>query len=193
MSTLNPYGKLDEAEQQRLAARRRMRRRITIIGLSSVVLVAIVVATVFGVSESKDNRSRDETTSSSASSTIRAVCNVTLHPDSCYNSLAPLAKSGNFKPQDLYKLSIQVGIDELSKASKNFVEHGVKKFNITDKRTLAAIDTCQELFSLALDHLNNSLSIKTTNLLALDDLTTWLSSRGTYQQTHRRTGSVSEN
>ncbi|KAL0299427.1 UNVERIFIED_CONTAM: putative pectinesterase/pectinesterase inhibitor 46 [Sesamum radiatum] len=184
MSTLNPYGKLDEAEQQRLAARRRTRRRITIIGLSSVVLVAIVVATVFGVSESKDNRSRDETTSSSASSTIRAVCNVTLHPDSCYNSLAPLAKSGNFKPQDLYKLSIQVAIDELSKASKNFVEHGVKKLNITDQRTLAAIDTCQELFSLALDHLNNSLSIKTTNLFeALDDLTTWLSSAGTYQQT----------
>ncbi|KAL0304172.1 UNVERIFIED_CONTAM: putative pectinesterase/pectinesterase inhibitor 46 [Sesamum radiatum] len=184
MSALNPYGKLDEAEQQRLAARRRTRRRITIIGLSSVVLVAIVLATVFGVSESKDNKSRDKTTSSSASSTIRAVCNVTLHPDSCYNSLAPLAKSGNFKPQDLYKLSVQVAIDELSTASKNFVEHGVKKLNITDQRTLAAIDSCQELFSLALDHLNNSLSIKTTNLFeALDDLTTWLSSAGTYQQT----------
>ncbi|KAK4431585.1 putative pectinesterase/pectinesterase inhibitor 46 [Sesamum alatum] len=183
MSTLNDYGKLDEAEQQRLVAHRRTRRRIAIIGLSSIVLVAIVVATVVGVSESKDNKSRSQTTSS-ASATIRAVCNVTLHPDSCYNSLAPLAKSGNIKPQDLYKLSVQVAVDELSKASKNFVEHGVKKLNITDQKTLEAIDSCQELFSLALDHLNNSLSVKNTNLFeALDDLQTWLSSAGTYQQT----------
>ncbi|KAI3458257.1 hypothetical protein Pfo_014920 [Paulownia fortunei] len=182
MATLNPYGKLNEAEQERLVARRKTRRRITIIGLSSIVLVAVIVATVVGVSQSKDNKSGGGT--KSVSSSIKAVCNVTLYPDSCYNSLAPLVKSGNFKPQDLYKLSVLVAINELSKASKNFVENGVKKFNITDQMTLAAIDSCQELFSLALDHLNNSVSIKDMKLLeAFDDLRTWLSSAGTYQQT----------
>ncbi|PIM97767.1 Pectinesterase [Handroanthus impetiginosus] len=182
MATLNPYGKVSEVEHERLVARRKKRRRITTIGLSSVVLVAIIVATVVGVSQSKDNKTKGET--KSISSSVKAICNVTPYPDSCCNSLAPLAKSGNLKPQELYKLSVQVAVDELSRASKNFVENGVKKLNITDKRTLAAIESCRELFSLALDHLNNSLSIKDMKLLeAFDDLRTWLSSAGTYQQT----------
>ncbi|KAK6155813.1 hypothetical protein DH2020_010061 [Rehmannia glutinosa] len=182
METLNPYGKLNEAEQERLVARRKTRRRITIIAISSFVLVAVIVATVVGVTQTKDKQSEGET--KSVSSSIKSVCNLTLYPDSCYNTLAPLVKSGNLKPHDLYKLSVQVAIDELSKASKNFVEHGVKKFNITDQTTLAAIESCQELLSLALDHLNNSVSIKDMKLLdAFDDLRTWLSSAGTYQQT----------
>ncbi|KAG8381469.1 hypothetical protein BUALT_Bualt06G0125100 [Buddleja alternifolia] len=60
----------------------------------------------------------------------------------------------------------------------------LKKLNITDQRTLAAIESCQELFSLALDHLNDCVSIKDTNLVeTLNDLRTWLSSAGTNQQT----------
>ncbi|CAA0809539.1 Probable pectinesterase/pectinesterase inhibitor 46 [Striga hermonthica] len=118
------------------------------------------------------------------STSVKAICNVTLHPDSCYNTLSPLAENGNFKPQDLYKLSVQVAIDELSKTSKKFSENAAKKFNITDKTTLAAVESCRELFSLALDHLNSSLSVKDAKLFdAFDDLRSWLSSAGTYQQT----------
>ncbi|KAL3837916.1 hypothetical protein ACJIZ3_022507 [Penstemon smallii] len=182
MAEINPYGKLSEAEQERLVARRKTRRRVTIIALSSVLLVAVIVATVFGVTQTKDNKSKGN--NQSLQNSIKAVCNATLYPDSCYNSLAPLVKSGNVKPQDLYKLSVQIAINELSKASQDFIGNGVKKLNITDQRTLEAIQTCQELFSLSLDHLNNSLSIKDTSLLeAFDDLRTWLSSAGTYQQT----------
>ncbi|KAI3471068.1 hypothetical protein Pfo_027731 [Paulownia fortunei] len=182
MATINPYGKLNEVEQERLVARRKTRRRITIIGISSIVLVAVIVAAVVGVSQSKDNKSGAD--NQSLSTSVKAVCSSTLYQDSCYNSLAPMVKSGNLKPQDLYKLSVQVAISELSKASKNFIDNGVKKFNITDQRTLAAIESCQELFTLALDHLNNSLSIRDMKLLeAFDDLRTWLSSAGTYQQT----------
>ncbi|GFP88305.1 putative pectinesterase/pectinesterase inhibitor 24 [Phtheirospermum japonicum] len=184
MATLNPYGKLDEAEQERLIALRKARRRITIIALSSIVLIAIVIATVVGVTQTNKNNNKSETRTNSASSTIKAICNTTLYPDSCYTTLSPLLKSGNVNPQDLFKLSVQVAIDELATASKNFAENGAKQLNITDQPTLAAIASCQELFSLALDHLNNSLSIKDVKLLeAFDDLMTWLSSAGTYQQT----------
>ncbi|KAL0382305.1 UNVERIFIED_CONTAM: putative pectinesterase/pectinesterase inhibitor 46 [Sesamum calycinum] len=180
MATMNPYGKLDEAEQERLVARRRTRRRITIIGISSVILVAVIVGAVVGASQTKADKSRAD--DQSPSSTIKAICSSTLYPDSCYNSLAPTVKSGSVKPQDLYKLSVQVAMDELSKASKNF--DGIKKLNITDQRTLAAIESCQELLSLALDHLNSSLSVEDVKFLEVfDDLRTWLSSAGTYQQT----------
>ncbi|KAH6828050.1 root hair specific 12 [Perilla frutescens var. hirtella] len=157
-----PYGKLDEAEQERLMARRKTRRRMTIMGISWIVLAGVVVAAVVGSSQTK------------------AVCSSTLYPDSCYNSLAPLVKSRNLMPQDLYKLSVQVAIDQVAKASKNFA-----MLNITDDpRTTAALRSCEELFDLALDHLNSSLSIKSTKISeAFDDLRTWLSSAGTYQQT----------
>ncbi|KAL2527102.1 putative pectinesterase/pectinesterase inhibitor 46 [Abeliophyllum distichum] len=182
MASLNPYGKLNEAEQERLVARRNTRRRITIIGLSSIVLVAVIVATVVGVSYSKDGKSGAK--NNSISSSIKAICDVTLYPDSCYNSLSPLVKSGNFKPEDIYKLAVQVAIDEISKSSKDLFDIGIKKFNVTDKMTLAALESCHELISLALDHLNNSLSIEDMKLLeAFEDLRTWLSSAGTYQQT----------
>ncbi|XP_022866488.1 probable pectinesterase/pectinesterase inhibitor 46 [Olea europaea var. sylvestris] len=182
MASVNPYGKLNEAEQERLVARRNTRRRITIIGLSSIVLVAVIVATVVGVTQSKNGKSEDK--NKSMSSAIKGLCNVTLYPDSCYNSLSPMVKSGNFKPEYIYKLAVQVAIDELSKASNDFLDNGNKKFNLTDQMTLAALESCQELISLALDHLNDSLSIEDMKLFeAFEDLRTWLSSAGTYQQT----------
>ncbi|KZV36938.1 putative pectinesterase/pectinesterase inhibitor 46-like [Dorcoceras hygrometricum] len=183
MVPINPYDKLDEAEQERVVARRKTRRRFTIIAVSSIVLVAVVVATLVGVSETKNKRSGADD-DSSVSSSIKAMCNLTLYPDSCYSSMAPLMKSNYFQPQDFFKLSVQVAIDELAKASTNFTENVSKKLNITDNSTLSAIEICEELFSLALDHLNNSISIKNSNLLeAFNDLKTWLSSAGTYQQT----------
>lgn len=180
MATINPYGKLSESEQEHLVARRKSRRRITIIAVSSIVLMAVIsVAAVLGVSSSQSNK-QDRANNQPVSSSIKAACGATLYPDSCYNALGPLAKSGHLNPQDIYKLSVQVAIDELSKASKIFTQD----LNITDQRTLAAIQSCQELFDLALDHLNNSLSIKDMKLFeAFDDLRTWLSSAATYQQT----------
>lgn len=183
MATINPYGKLNEAEQERLVARAKTRKRITIIAISSIVLVSVVVGVCVSVSQAKRGNS-DADSNHSPSASIKAACSATLYPDSCYDSLAAIQKSPNFNLRDLYKLSVQVAIDELSKASNNFVENGVKKLNITDKKTLLAIESCNELFSLALDHLNSSLSVKDKDLLdGFDDLKTWLSSAGTDQQT----------
>ncbi|CAI9771852.1 unnamed protein product [Fraxinus pennsylvanica] len=122
-------------------ARRKTRHRITIIGLSSIVLVAAVVATVVGVTQSKIGKFGGE--NKSMSCTIKALCNVTLYPDSCYNIMSPLVKSDNFKPEDIYKLSVQVAMNVLSMASKDFFDDGIKKFNITDKMTVAALESCQ--------------------------------------------------
>ncbi|XP_027096773.1 putative pectinesterase/pectinesterase inhibitor 24 [Coffea arabica] len=180
MASLNPYGKVSEADQERLLARRKTRKRITIIALSSVVLVAVVVAAVFGGVSHTNKGTSSTDDQSSISTTIKAACSVTLYPDSCYNSLSPLIKSGNIKPQDIFKLSVEVALNELSRASQAAVD----KLNVTDKMALAALESCQELLSLALDHLNSSLTVQDTTLLeAFDGFRTWLSSAGTYQQT----------
>ncbi|XP_057798405.1 putative pectinesterase/pectinesterase inhibitor 24 [Salvia miltiorrhiza] len=182
MASVNPYGKLNEAEQERLVARMKTRRRITIIAVSSIVLVAVVVAAAVGATQTRDNNKSGS--GSGVSSSLKASCAATLYPDSCYTSLAPLVKSRNVGPQDLCKLSLQVSIDELSKASNHFLQDVVKKLNITDGRALAAIDSCRELCFLALDHLNDSISVGGATVFeAVHDLRTWLSSAGTYQQT----------
>jgi pectinesterase inhibitor-like protein len=157
MSSLKAYGKLDEAEQARLEARRRTRKRITIISLSSILLVAIVVAAVVGTSAASGN-SKKGGADKSISTSVKAVCDVTLYKDSCYNNLAPVAKPDQLQPEELFKLAIQVAKNELSKASQHFSKDGGVLYNgVKDNMTITALENCQELLSLALDHLDNSL------------------------------------
>ncbi|KAI7740427.1 hypothetical protein M8C21_010042 [Ambrosia artemisiifolia] len=170
-SSLNSYGKVDEADQMRLDARRKTRKRLAIVAVSSLILVIVVVAAVVGTTRNKNHNHNDVSQSQSALASIKAVCDTTLYPDTCYNSLSSRVNSTHIKPDELLKLSIEVAINELSKASK-----------------LPELKNCSELFDLALDHLNDTLSSATNVDLGslgsmLDDLMTWLSAAGTYQQT----------
>lgn len=185
MSSLKAYGKLDEVEQARLEARRRTRKRITIISLSSILLVAIVVAAVVGTRASSGN-SKEGGADKSLSTSVKAVCDVTLYKDSCYNSLAPVAKPDQIQPEELFKLAIQVAKNELSKASQHFSKDGGVLYNgVKDNMTITALENCQELLSLALDHLDNSLEAGNgVNVIdVVDDLRSWLSTAGTCYQT----------
>ncbi|XP_016444374.1 putative pectinesterase/pectinesterase inhibitor 46 [Nicotiana tabacum] len=184
MASLNPWGKLDEIQHDRLMARRKTMKRIAIIAISSIVLVSIIIgAVVGGASHNKNKASRDDNGSSIASS-IKAVCSLTLYPDSCISSLSPYAAKGNnLKPQDIYKMSVLVALNELSGASDKFFQSEAFK-NINDPAAAKALESCHELLSLALDHLNDTLSVAENSLFdGFDDIRTWLSSAGTYQQT----------
>ncbi|KAL3502234.1 hypothetical protein ACH5RR_036683 [Cinchona calisaya] len=182
-SSFKKYGKFDEADQERLIAHRKTRKRITIIVFSSVVLVCVVAAIVFGVSQTNANKFHEK--QQSISSTVNAICDVTLYPDSCYNSIAPLVKNGKIQPEDIYKLSVQVAINELSTASSKFLDTGAFRSISTNKTAFAALESCNELLSMAKAHLNDSLStsVDFQILDAFDDLRTWLSSAQTYLQT----------
>ncbi|GAA0141414.1 esterase [Lithospermum erythrorhizon] len=178
---LNPYGKMSEADQERLVSRRNTRKRVFVISLSSIVLVAVVVAAVVGAtSHAKGDKSDGKDSMSSA---LKVVCDATLYPESCYSSMSPLVKSNNVSPQDFPKLAVQVAINQLSKATDDFFQNDAVK-NVKDNMTILALESCQELLSLAFDHLNDSLAVTDKSILeAFDDLGTWLSSAGTYQET----------
>lgn len=172
MNSNNLYGKVDEADQMRLDARRKTRKRVAVVAISSLILVIVVVAAVVGTTRSKDHKNNgNESQSQSGLASIKAVCDTTLYPDTCYSSLSPLVNSTNIQPDALLKLSVIVAIDELTKAS-----------------ALLELKNCSELLDLAIDHLNDTLSsatnvdLKTIGSL-FDDLMTWLSAAGTYQQT----------
>ncbi|KAE9620866.1 putative pectinesterase [Lupinus albus] len=190
MSSLKFYGKVDESDQVILLARRRTRKRITIIALSTIVLVSIVCAAVFGTVAHKndnDNTNADDANNgnNSLSNAVKVVCDVTLYKDACYRSLGPMVQLGKVTPEDLFKLSIQVALVEVNNAAKKFYDQGNFDVVNSDRRTKEALKNCHELLGLAIDHLNSSLSSGENSSLfdVLEDLKTWLSAAGTYQQT----------
>ncbi|XP_071701819.1 putative pectinesterase/pectinesterase inhibitor 24 [Rutidosis leptorrhynchoides] len=174
MNSSNSYGKVDMADQMRLEARRKTKRRIATVAISSLILVIVVVSAVVGTTttRNKDHNNNDNPSQSqSALASVKAVCDTTLYPDTCYTSLAPHVNSTHFQPDELLKFAIVVAINELTKVS-----------------THVDLKNCSELLDLALDHLNDTLSsASNVDLKSLgslfDDLMTWLSTAGTFQQT----------
>ncbi|KAL9683832.1 hypothetical protein QQ045_021259 [Rhodiola kirilowii] len=181
MSTF--YGKVDETQHQSLTARRKTIKRVTLVALSSMLLVGIVVAAVVGTQSAKRNESKGNTeTSENLKSSIKAVCNVTLYPDTCFSSLAPEARTG--KPVDLFRLSMQVAHKALRRASNHFSEPFWQK--VENNMTKSAVENCKTLLDLATDHVNISLAAASGDLSlirSLTDIKTWLSTAATCHET----------
>lgn len=164
--------------------------KIITIVISFIVLTAIFVAAVGTTTASRGHSGGGKTNNDNKKpSSVKAVCDITLYNDTCYTSLAPLANSTQLlKPAQLFKLSVSVAINELSKAADYFSEHGVVSGNnFTDKMSIEALKNCRELMGLAMDHLNSSFFSSSdddqTLFEAADDLKTWLSSAGTCYET----------
>ncbi|XP_042490820.1 pectinesterase 3 [Macadamia integrifolia] len=191
------YGKVDAIEDQEF--RRKTRKRIIIIAVSVVVLLTLIIAAVVGVSIHKTNNDdgNEATSPSSSSSTlansIKAVCSVTHYPNSCFSSLSSLetkaATTSNkaADPEELFKLSMEAAVNELSKLSTLPNKLIAKTNNVRDK---AALLDCQSLYQEAIDQLNTSISSmqsdgngKLLTASKIDDMKTWLSASLTDLQT----------
>lgn len=185
MSFFKSYGKVNEHEQMMLESKRKTRKRITIISLSSITFVGIVIAAVFGVvnNNTKNDHDNDNAPQNYVTNSMKAVCDVTLYKDSCYSSLGSIVNSRkDVQPEELFKISMNVALTHVSKAVEYFNEHGAFKKLIDDSRTKEALKNCGDLLGLAVDHLNNSLTTYGENsslLQVFDDLQTWLSAAGT--------------
>ncbi|OMO70543.1 Pectinesterase, catalytic [Corchorus capsularis] len=180
------YGKVDEAEQA-AAFKRKSRTRIIIIGISMVVLLAIVGA-VAGALIHRRSNSSPSTQATPAAASLKTVCSVTQYPKSCYSSISSMANSNSTDPEILFKLSLQVAIDKVSK----LCEHPKKlQAEANDTQWKSALGICVYLFEDALDQLNDSVATLEVgkgenNLLTtskIDDLRTWLSSTSTDLET----------
>lgn len=181
---MSSYGKLDEHEQARLEAGRRTKKRIAIIAISSIVLVCIVVGAVVGTAANGNGKKPSSTVSDGdgISVSVKAVCDVTLHKDKCFETVGSAPNASQLNPKELFNYAVKITITELSKVLTGFStgEH-------MDNATSAAMEACVELIGLAVDQLNEtmtSMEDKTTSSSkSIDDLRTWLSSVETYQET----------
>ncbi|KAI4355358.1 hypothetical protein L6164_004139 [Bauhinia variegata] len=189
INSFKGYGKVDELEQQ--AFHKKTRKRIIILLVSSIILVAVIVAAVAGVLIHKRNSSSSSDNSVPSSgltpaSSLKAVCDVTLYPDSCYSSISSLPNSNTTDPELLFKLSLRVAVNELAKLSQY-----TSKINAQEPRLQEAIDVCATVLDDALDRLNESISSleiggggeKLLSTAKISDLRTWLTATITDQET----------
>ncbi|XP_027907542.1 pectinesterase 3 [Vigna unguiculata] len=185
------YGKVDELEQQ--AYQKKTRKRIIIITVSSIVLIAVIIAAVAGVViHNRNNKSSPSSDSApqtqlSPAASLKAVCDATRYPNSCFTSISSLPESNTTDPELLFKLSLRVAIDELSKLSS--FPSKIRANAEHDARLQKAIDVCSSVIGDALDRLNDSISALGTvtgrivSSASVSDVETWLSAALTDQDT----------
>ncbi|XP_057744376.1 pectinesterase 3-like [Arachis stenosperma] len=186
------YGKVDEAEQQ--AYQKKTRKRIIILIVSSLILSAAIIAAVAGIVIHNRNTKSSSSSSNSVptpeltpAASLKAVCDVTQYPNSCFSAISAVANTNTTDPKLLFRLSLRVAIDELSKLAKQLPSK-LRESTKNDSRLQKAIDVCETVLDDALDRLNESIGVadEGRKVLAagkITDLETWLSAAITNQET----------
>ncbi|KAK4591525.1 hypothetical protein RGQ29_021651 [Quercus rubra] len=186
------YGKVDEIEEQ--AFKKKTRKRLIIVIISSIVLLALVIGIVAGTIIYKRNSSSSPSSNSvpatevTPAASLKAVCSVTQYPNSCFSSISSLETANTTDPKVLFKLSLHVAINELSKLSNDIPSKLTALTN--DPKVKEALTVCQGLFEDAVDRLNDSISSmevgsddKLLSPAKINDMKTWLSTTITDQET----------
>ncbi|KNA12242.1 hypothetical protein SOVF_127780 [Spinacia oleracea] len=132
--------------------------------ISIILVVGVIVGVVAVVNRPggkggiKDNGSKDDENLSASMKTVNALCAPSTFKDSCIKSLGSAAQNESATPQDYVQIGIQMVLQEILKAS-NLTDAFVSKANSTKyvERTNMAIQTCKDLYNLAVDRLEGSI------------------------------------
>ncbi|XP_039029692.1 LOW QUALITY PROTEIN: probable pectinesterase/pectinesterase inhibitor 21 [Hibiscus syriacus] len=151
-----------------------------IIGVCSVILVAMVVAVAVGVSRSKTGGGSDEPMTSTKA--VQSICQPTDYKHACENSLAG---ANTTDPRALIQASFHAAIREIEKVLNN---SGTIQDAVKDPMSRQALDDCKELMGYSIDDLKNSFDqLGAFDVSKLDEyvenLKIWMSGSITYQQT----------
>ena len=163
------------------------KKKVTIIGLSSIFLVAMVVAVAVGVNRQNSGSGGGAGGGggeiSTSNKAIKAICQPTDYKETCENSLSSAQNTTD--PKELIKVAFHSTVTNIGDAIKNssLLQEAAK-----DPRTSEAFETCKELLDTAIDDLKRSFDkVSTFDISKMDDyvadLKTWLSGSITYQET----------
>lgn len=155
------------------------KKKIAIVSVCSVVLVAMVVALVIGSSGPEEEKAPEVSASQKA---ITTICETTDYQQTCLDSLAGHNSSN---PKELIEVAFQATIRYLREAAANSTT--IKDLQ-NDPRAKAALDNCNELANNAIADFQRSFdkfsSFDITNVNdILLDLKIWLSGAITQQET----------
>lgn len=166
------------------------RKRLAVIGVSSFLLVAMVIAVTVGVSLNNSsstpaNGNKDGSHQiSSSTKAIKAICQPTDYREECVKSLQ--SEAGNTTdPKKLIQAGFKVAMKEISEVAK---KSQVLRELEQDPRASKALGHCKQLMENAADDLKTSLEqLGEFDITRFDemlmDLKIWLSATITYQET----------
>ncbi|CAK8572492.1 unnamed protein product [Lathyrus sativus] len=166
-------------------------RRIAIIGVSTLLLVAMVVAVTIGASRNESGADNDieDNRRNHVSSTMRAVqsiCQPTDYKKECVETLTAEAQAGNVTdPKELIKIAFNVTMKKIGEQIKaTDLIHEVEK----DPRSKDALETCKQLMDLSIGEFTRAIDgIDQFNLNDIDrilmNLKVWLNGAVTYMDT----------
>lgn len=189
INVLKGYGKLSSPEAQSPRHRASKRPLILAVTISSIVLLTIGLGLLVGalIRESSTEESELRSLRSSSAQSIRAVCSVTEHQDSCFTSISSLNSSVKPDPEAIFELSLRVCVNEVSDASL-FVRNLVKSSN--DARSKGALADCGGQLDDAASRLGDSVAAmdagpgeKALTELKISNIQTWVSAAMTDQET----------
>lgn len=166
------------------------KKKMAILGVSSILLVAAVVGTVtYGLNQHNGGGSNSPAgggpprATTSSTKAVQSICKHVDYKDTCEDSLAKAKNTSD--PRELVKVGFEVTVDSLSQVIKNST---LFKDAAKDPRTSAALETCQYTLEVAIDDFKRAFEkvdnfefSKVDEIVA--DLKTWLSGAITFQQT----------
>jgi len=163
------------------------KKKITVISLSAIFLVALVVAVTVGVNLHHSSSSDEDKSNNNLSATMKAIkliCQPTDYKEECVKSLS--SEAGNTTDsKELIKAAFTAAMDHINEAAK---KSNVLKELEKDPRAKKALDSCKELMDSSTDEFKNSFDqlgdfdgTRVDELL--NDLRIWLSAAITYQET----------
>lgn len=171
------------------------KKRLAVIGISSMLLIALVVAVTVSVGlNTTSHGSRDASGSrtsiksheiSASMKAITSICQPTDYKQECVSSLQSAAGKNTTDPKKLIQVGFQVAMKQISAAAKNStLLQQLEK----DPRATKALDICKELLGLAVtelkqafDRFGSDFDITEFDEMLMD-LKVWISATVTYQE-----------
>ncbi|KAL1833486.1 hypothetical protein ACET3Z_003137 [Daucus carota] len=158
-------------------------KRIFVLAVSSLLLVAMVVGAAIGLISSNDNNSSPEISTSNKA--INTLCSSVDYQDTCVKSLSSKEYNQTDDPKELIKIGMDVTIKRIKEAlNKSVTLENLEK----DPMTKEALRTCTDLAKMSINDLERTFikfadfDITEVNVI-LADLKVWLSGAMTSEET----------
>ncbi|XP_071725297.1 probable pectinesterase/pectinesterase inhibitor 21 [Rutidosis leptorrhynchoides] len=165
------------------------KKKLTIIGVCSLILVAMVVAVAYGVNGNAEHTQKDGTSSgsgeiSTSKKMIKNLCQPTEYKKTCEDSLNS-AHPNTTDPKELIRIAFKLAMKSIDQA----IENSTAIIKITeDPRAKDALNACKTLMNDSIFELKNSFDKMADFDLhdfedLMEDVQMWLTSSYTYQDT----------
>ncbi|WOH14333.1 hypothetical protein DCAR_0933852 [Daucus carota subsp. sativus] len=158
-------------------------RRYAIIGISSVLLVAMVLVVTLGFIGNNQKKFDKHITLSRK--TLLDICHAVDFRDACISNLPFKILRNNHDPKELLHKGFEVAMTHLRTASQRTLSLGLIH---REPRTQGALTSCRELTEMAISDLQRSVDKFINHEIGslariLNDLLIWVSGAMTYQET----------